>query len=77
MMWKKALKVAGFLALSIVVFNLYLLFDRTFITHTSFTFEFMKNIMQPAFLGAWLAVVCSFMRSNGKTDGKQTDGRKR
>ena len=38
MMWKKALKVAGFLALSIVVFNLYLLFDRTFITHTSFTF---------------------------------------
>ena len=77
MMWKKALKVAGFLALSIVVFNLYLLFDRTFITHTLFTFEFMKNIMQPAFLGACLAVVFSFMRSNGKTDGKQTDGMKR
>ena len=39
----KALKVAGFIAASIVFFNLYVLFDKTFITHTAFTFEFVKN----------------------------------
>ena len=68
-MWKKVLKVVGFLVLSIGVFNLYLLFDRTFITHTAFTFEFMKNILQPAFLASCLAVVFSFMR---RSPGKKT-----
>ena len=37
----KALKIAGFIAASIVFFNLYVLFDKTFITHTVFTFEFV------------------------------------
>ena len=32
----KALKIAGFIAASIVFFNLYVLFDKTFITHTAF-----------------------------------------
>ncbi len=31
----KALKIAGFIAASIVFFNLYVLFDKTFITHTA------------------------------------------
>ena len=52
----KALKIAGFIAASIVFFNLYVLFDKTFITHTVFTFEFVKNILQPAILSACLAV---------------------
>ena len=58
----KALKVAGFIAASIVFLNLYVLFDNTFITHPASTFEFVKNILQPAILSACLEVVFSFMK---------------
>lgn len=70
--WKKALKVAGFILLSIVGFNLYVLFDKTFITHTVFTFEFVNNILQPAFLATCIAVVFSFMKKSG---GKDSQGK--
>lgn len=67
----KALKIAGFIAASIVFFNLYVLFDKTFITHTAFTFEFVKNILQPAILSACLAAVFSFMKKPKSSDEKQ------
>ena len=66
----KALKAAGFIAASIVFFNLYVLFDKTFITHTVFTFEFVKNILQPALLAGCLAVVYSFMKKDKNTRKK-------
>ena len=65
-MLAKMLKVAGFIAASIVVFNLYVLFDKCFITHTPFTFEFVKNILQPVLLSACLAVAYGFMKSGSK-----------
>ena len=66
----KALKVAGFIAASILFFNLYVLFDKTFITHTVFTFEFVKNILQPAILAACLAVVYGFIKKDKTSDKK-------
>ena len=63
-MLKKVLKAAGFIALSIVIFNLYVLFDKTFITHTMFRFEFLSNIVQPAFLASCIAVVYAFTKIN-------------
>ena len=73
----KALKVAGFIAASIVFFNLYVLFDKTFITHTAFTFEFVKNILQPAIISACLEAVFSFMKKPKSSDEKQVKKKKK
>ncbi len=37
----------------------------------AFTFEFVKNILQPAILSACLAVVFSFMKKPKSSDEKQ------
>jgi len=64
----RILKTIAFIVLSIIFFNLYVLFDKTFITHTTFTFEFTKNILRPVLLSSCLAVVFNFMKKRKSSD---------
>lgn len=61
----KAAKYAGFIVGSIVLFNLYMLFDRAFITHTEFSFDFVGNVLRPAFLSTCIAFVYQFIKKGG------------